>query len=91
MDLSRSIKRLAIILVVAIIVILVSKSLLSKTVKNLAIEAEKKQQANIAKLRATLPASAPTQELSISPEPADRRETLIQPAPLSIENSAATQ
>ena len=49
MDISRSTKRLVIIFILAIVVILVSKSLLSKAAKNLSIEAQKKQQAKIAK------------------------------------------
>ena len=91
MDLTRSIKRLAIILIVAIIVILVSKALLSKTVMSLAIEAEKKQQAKAAKLRATPPASVSAQELSVSSMPEDNKGTVIQPAPNATANPGATQ
>jgi len=44
MDLTRSIKRLAVIVFLAIVVILVSKSLLTRTVKNLNAEAGNQQQ-----------------------------------------------
>lgn len=91
MDLSRSVKRLVVILALAIVVILVSKSLLSKAAKNLSIEAEKKQQAQLAKLRATLPPSAPAQDFSISSAPSGNMESFMQSAPLATENPAAAQ
>ena len=91
MDVTRRVKRLAMIVLLAITVILVSKSLLSKAVKNLNTQAEKKQQANDAKLRATLPASAPILELSVTSTPADSMETVIQTAPLATEYPASTQ
>jgi len=58
MDISRSVKRLALFVVLAIAVILLSKALLGKAVKNLGIEAEKKQQAQAIKNSASLPVSA---------------------------------
>jgi len=58
MNVSRSVKRLMLIIVLSVIVILLSKSLLGKAVKNLSIAAEKKQHITSSKL-ATLTASAP--------------------------------
>lgn len=58
MNLSRSAKRLALLVVLAIFVVLLSKSLLGKAVKNLNLEAEKIQQARAAKNSAALPVSA---------------------------------
>lgn len=59
MDMSRSVKRLLLIAVLAIFVILLSKSLLGTAVKNLGVEAERIQQAKAAKIHPTaLPESA---------------------------------
>lgn len=58
MNVSRSVKRLMLIIVLSVIVILLSKSLLGKAVKNLSIAAEKKQHATGSRL-VTLPVSAP--------------------------------
>lgn len=91
MDLSRSVKRLVVIIALAIVVILVSKSLLSKAARNLSIEAEKKQQAKAAKLPAAIPDSAPAIDLASSPAPSDTIATDYQSAPVTTENSTAAQ
>lgn len=91
MDLSRSVKRLVVILALAIVAILVSKSLLSKAAKNLSIEAEKKQQAKTVKESATLlvsaveetSASAIGSTVTVAMEP--------ESAPVATESSAAIQ
>lgn len=81
MEISRSLKRLAIIVVLAIIVILVSKSLLSKAAKNLSLEAEKKQQANMLKPAAIPAESAPVDELSGAPALAENLDPPMQSSP----------
>jgi len=92
MDISRSAKRLLIIVALSVIVILVSKSLLSKAVKNLNIAAEKKLQAKSSKLP-VLPESAPAQELpsvidtSSAPLSAGSIETIAESTPVSIRSS----
>lgn len=60
MDFARSIKRLAVIVLLAIVVILVSKSLLTRTVKNLNAEAGKQQQIKASPTPAAVPESAVT-------------------------------
>jgi hypothetical protein len=91
MDMSRSIKRLALIVLFAIIVILVSKSLLSKAAKNLSIEVEKKQQAKARKTPAILPESAPQGEISSTAEISYPNEAVIQSSPLAVETTPAAQ
>jgi sensor domain CHASE-containing protein len=51
-------KRLVLIIVISLIVIFVSKALLSKAAKNLSLEAQKKQQLKSHQQLTTLPASA---------------------------------
>lgn len=58
MDLARSIKRLSVIVLLAIVVILVSKYLLTRTVKNLNAEAEKQQQLKASQTPVAVPESA---------------------------------
>ena len=80
MNISRSAKRLLMIVVLAIVVILVSKSLLSKAAKTLSVEAGKKQQTKAVKSTIPLPESAPI----IS-------DSFVMPAessPVAIEGSA---
>lgn len=86
MEISRSLKRLAIIVVLAIIVILVSKSLLSKAAKNLSIEAEKKQQANMLKPAAIPAESAPVDEISSAPALAGSIELPMQSSPAATDS-----
>jgi len=54
------VKRLIIIIAVSLIAILLAKSLLSRAVKNLNFETQKKQQAKLIKQSSILPASSPT-------------------------------
>jgi len=58
MNISRNVKRILVIIALSLIVILVSKSLLSRAVKNLSIAAEKKQQAKVTRQPPTLAESA---------------------------------
>ena len=58
MDIERSLKRLAVIVLLALIVILVSKSLLTKTAKNLNAEAGKQQQIKASQTPVIVPESA---------------------------------
>jgi len=58
MDLARSTKRLAVIVLLALVVILVSKSLLTRTVKNLNAEAGKQQQIKTSQTPVAVPAEA---------------------------------
>jgi len=88
MDMSRSIKRLALILILAIFVILVSKSLLTRAVKNLSNEAEKKLQAKPAP---ALPESAPAIDLYSLPPASETAEPAVQSVPLAIESSPAAE
>jgi len=87
MDISRSLKRVVLIIALSVIVILVSKSLLSRAVKNLNIEAQKKQQAKIAMQRAALPQSAPSVETSSSPAIADNASAPAEPVPAATETN----
>ena len=69
MDISRSAKRLLLIIAISIIAILVSKSLLSKAVKNLNAEAQKKQAiADKQKLTTPEPSSDLTTPSLITPQ-----------------------
>lgn len=87
MNFSRSVKRLVIIIALSVVVILVSKSLLSKALKNLNIASQKKQQAQTSKLPATLPESAPALEVSSSPVASGSIETLVESSPVAAENA----
>jgi len=90
MDLSRSAKRLIWILIFAIAVIFVSKSLLSKAAKNLSIAVEKKQQAKASKNTVILPASTP--EDSVADQAAiSGDETLPASSALPDENTVNSQ
>lgn len=91
MDMPRSVKRLIVIVVLAIGVILLSKSLLSKAVKNLSVAAEKKQQAQSAQSAKRLPESATAIVLPGSSAVADTAGSGIQSAPLPSESSSANQ
>ena len=86
MEFSRSLKRLVMIVVLAIIVILVSKSLLSKAAKNLSLEAEKKQQANMLKPAAIPAESAPVDEISSAPALAESIELPMQSSPAATDS-----
>lgn len=81
MDVSRSVKRVALILVLAIIVIFVSKALLSKAAKNLRLEAEKKQQAKASKPEAVPAILAPDPIISVGSAPEAGLEASPQSAP----------
>lgn len=91
MDMSRSIKRLIVIVVLAIGVILLSKSLLRNAVKNLSVAAEKKQQAKSAQSAKRLPGSAAVIVLPGSFAVADTAGSDIQSAPLPGESSSTNQ
>lgn len=65
MNISRNVKRLLVIIALSLIVILVSKSLLSRAVKNISIAAEKKLQAKAARQPASLAESAAEMSLSL--------------------------
>jgi hypothetical protein len=91
MDMSRSVKRLIVIVVLAIGVILLSKSLLSKAVKNLSVAAEKKQQAKSDQSAKRLPESAAAIVLPGSSAVADTAGSGILSAPLPGESSSANQ
>jgi hypothetical protein len=58
MIVSRSVRRLLLIIALCMIVILLSKSLLGKAVKNLSIAAEKKQHASSKRISLAVPAPA---------------------------------
>ncbi len=67
MNISRSVKRMAMIIFLAIVVILVSKSLLTKAAKNLSVAAEKKLQEKADKKNAAILAeSVPIAESAYS-------------------------
>ena len=95
MDFPPNFKRLVIIIAVSVIIIFISKSLLSKAVKNLNIEVQK-QQAQTGK-KPTLPESAPAQEtapvipvieVTSAPLPSSSIESTAESAPVSIRNSS---
>lgn len=90
MELTRSMKRVAVIVLLAIVVILVSKSLLLKSVKNLNAEAEKQQQAKALKDAATLPVAA--EKEAPNDAPASTTTEVIEPesAAVATEDSAIT-
>lgn len=92
MELTRSMKRVAVIVLLAIVVILVSKSLLLKSVKNLNAEAEKQQQAKAIKDAATLPVAAAGKEAPDDDAPASTTTEAIEPesAVVATEDSAIT-
>jgi hypothetical protein len=91
MDFSRHLKRLAIILVLAIIVIFVSKSLLSKAAKNLSREAERKQQAKALKPTAVPVESTPDAVVPLASAPEASLETAPQSSPVAADSPAAGQ
>lgn len=91
MDMSRSIKRLAVIVLLAIVVILVSKSLLTRTVKNLNAEAEKQQQIKASQTPAAVPESAETAVAEGAVEDAGTLAVAAESAPAVAETSAAGQ
>ena len=91
MNLSRQAKRLVVIIAVSIIIILLSKFLLSKAAKNLGLAAEKKLQAKAAKLAPVSPASAPAIDLTTASAPPDTMETAVQSAPVTVDGTTATQ
>ena len=92
MDFPPNFKRLVIIIAVSVIIIFISKSLLSKAVKNLNIEVQK-QQAQTGK-KPTLPESAPAQEtapvieVTSAPLPSSGIESTAELAPAPIRNSS---
>jgi hypothetical protein len=92
MNISRNAKRLIVIIALSLIVILVSKSLLSRTVKNLTIAAEKKQQAKVAKQAPALAGSAAeiTAGLESSGVPATTgiMNTTVESSPVAVENTS---
>lgn len=81
------IKRLVIILVVSIIIILLAKSLLSKAVKNLGVEVQNKQKANITKQLSSPPASSPYEAPGLSAS-ADSKDSVAQSAPVFTESNS---
>lgn len=91
MDFSRYLKRLAIILVLAIIVIFVSKSLLSKAAKNLSLEAEKKQQMKANKPEAVPAESALDAVIPIASAPETSLETAPQSSPVTTDSPVTGQ
>jgi len=91
MDISRSVKRLALFVVLAIAVILLSKALLGKAVKNLGIEAEKKQQAQAIKNSASLPVSAVAATSASSAASTDALASAPESAPVATASSVTAQ
>ena len=83
MDISRSTKRLVIIFILAIVVILVSKSLLSKAAKNLSIEAQKKQQTKIAKPVSATVETVATVEITSTPADTTTLDASPQSSPVA--------
>jgi hypothetical protein len=76
------------------VIILVSKSLLTRAVKNLSVEAERKQLENVSKLQTILPQSAPSAssmlELSGSSVADGSMVVLIESSPASTEDASAS-
>jgi hypothetical protein len=93
MNISRNLKRLLLIIALSVIVILVSKSLLSKAVKNLTIEAEKKQLAKAGKLPARLPESAAeiSSSLDMPTVAAGSISAISASSPVAAEDSSASR
>jgi hypothetical protein len=91
MNLSRSAKRLVLLVVLAIFVVLLSKSLLGKAVKNLSIEAEKKQHARAAKNSAALPVSAADVTSAGTDASSGASATEPESAPVAAGNTSAVQ
>jgi hypothetical protein len=95
MNISRNVKRLLVIIALSLIVILVSKSLLSSAVKNLSIAAKKKQQVKVARLPPTLAGSAaeitPGLESSSVPVTTGNMNTSAESSPVAVENTATGQ
>ncbi|HUX91644.1 MAG TPA: hypothetical protein VMV48_13250 [Gallionellaceae bacterium] len=91
MNLSRSAKRLALLVVLSIFVVLLSKSLLGKAVKNLSIEAEKKQQARAAKNSAALPVSAVEVTSAVAEASSGASATEPESAPGAAGNTSAAE
>jgi len=91
MNLSRSAKRLVLLLALAIFVVLLSKFLLGKAVKNLSIEAEKKQQARGAKNSAALPVSAVEVTSAGADASSGASATAPESAPVAAGNTSAGQ
>ena len=58
MNFLQNYKRIVLIIVISLIVIFVSKALLSKAAKNLSLEAQRKQQLKASQQLITMPASA---------------------------------
>lgn len=94
MNISRNVKRLLVIIALSMVIILVSKSLLTRAVKNLSVEAEKKQLENVSKLQTTLPQSAPSAssmlEQSSSSVAGGSMIILIESSPAFTEDASAS-
>ena len=78
MYVSRSVKRLLLIAVLAIFDILLSKSLLGTAVKNLGVEAERIQQAKAAKIH---PAASPESAAEVTAASADASSDTLATGP----------
>lgn len=91
MNLSRSAKRMVLLVVLAIFVVLLSKFLLGKAVKNLSIEAEKKQQARAANNSAALPVSAVEVTTAGADASSGAWATEPESAPVAAGNTTAVQ
>ena len=89
MDFARSIKRLAVIVLLAIVVILVSKSLLTRTVKNLNAEAGKQQQIKASQTPAAAPESAVAAVAKGAEEDTGTQAEAAESAPAAAETGAA--
>jgi hypothetical protein len=94
MNISRNVKRLLVIIALSMVIIVVSKSLLSRAVKNLSVEAERKQLEKIGKLQTISPESAPAAssllELSSSSVADGSINVLVESSPASVENASAS-
>jgi len=92
MNISRNVKRLLLIIALSVIVILVSKSLLTRAVKNLSIAAEKKQQAKIARQPPALAESTaeitPGLESSSVAVTTGSVNTSVESPPVAVENTS---
>jgi hypothetical protein len=95
MNISRNVKRLLLIIALSVIVILVSKSLLTKAVNNLSIEAEKKLLAKAGKLPVRLPESAPaissSLDISRSAVVAGNMSATSESSPVAVEDSPVSR
>lgn len=75
MNFSPNVKRLLVIIALSVIVIFISKSLLTKAAKNLSVEAERKRLAKSIKETPTLPIAATEIEPSSAAYPAESLNT----------------